>query len=255
MCHIDQFIKLIKALVNIESLVSSLAGAFFGALFAYFFSVKLKEKKERSEQLSFLTYAIFSMAGVVGKLYIAKKNFVIPRNEEMKTIKEEIEKQQQNKSMQISIKMLELTKFMQTNKFALPFHINKIDFLAGKEPEVVHLICSLNASLEVLNQIIYDYNTYLSNLLKTGSPPNIDLIFSFVDNLSEQVDETLYLAEKVQEILIKYGKTYFKKTFKIKSLTIKDEWTTLSPPKINHWENINFFQKKSIIDKLSFKKD
>ncbi|MCG8431544.1 MAG: hypothetical protein MJA29_10280 [Candidatus Omnitrophica bacterium] len=236
---------------NVKSLVSSLMGAFSGALFAYWFNIRQHEKRRKDDQLSFLTYAISSMAGVVGKLYIAKKNFVIPRNNEMKKIKEELASISPGSGGQVAVKMKALTMFMQTNKIALPFSIEKINFLAGKEPNVAYLICTLNASLEVLNQIIYDYNAYLSKIVQIGSQPNISLIFHFVDNLSGQVDEALYLAEKMQEVLMQYSRAFFKKDFKIKSVDIKEEYLHLKPPKMPSWEEAVFFpRKKSFIEKL-----
>lgn len=246
--------KILTHIVNVESLVSSLVGAFFGALFAYWFSIRQHEKREKNDQLSFLTYAISSMAGVVGKLYIAKKNFVIPRNDEMKRIKQERDRLKKENDKQISIKMKALTMFMQTNKFALPFPIEKTNFLAGKEPNVAYLMCTLNASLKVLNQIIYDYNTYLSNIVQVGLQPDINLMFHFVENLSAQVDEALYLSERMQEVLMQYSRTYFKKDFKIKSIAIKDEWQSLKPPKIDTWEEAVFFPKRKTLRGKIFKK-
>jgi hypothetical protein len=233
--------KISAYFVNVENLVSSLLGAFFGALFAYWFNIRQHEKREKNEQLSFLTYAISSMAGVVGKLYIAKKNFVIPRNDEMKIIKEKLEKLPSESGKKAEINMKALSMFMQTNKFALPFSIDKINFLAGKEPNVAYLICTLNASLEVLNQIIYDYNLYLSKIVQTGLQPNINLMFDFVENLSGQVDEALYLAEKMQEVLMQYSRSYFGKDFKIKSISVERGWENLKPSKIDTWEQATFF--------------
>ena len=253
MGEFNHFFILIRSFVNMESLVSSLTGAFCGALFAYWFNIRQQDKKERNEQLAFLTYAISSMAGVVGKLYIAKKNFVMPRNKEMEDIKKEIA-QQQGSNRPISIKMKALTMFMQTNTFALPFQIEKTNFLAGKEPNVAYLMCTLNASLEVLNQIIYDYNTYLSKIVQIGLQPDINLMFHFVANLSGQVDEALYLAEKTQKVLMQYSRAYFRKDFKIKSVDIKDEWSSLKPPKIDSWEDAVFFpKKKTFIEKMRFR--
>ncbi len=253
MAELNQLTILVKNFINIESLVSSLAGAFCGALFAYWFNVRQQDKKERSEQLAFLTYAISAMAGVVGKLYIAKKNFVIPRNAEMEALKKEIDRQRGG-NKQILIEMKALTKFMQTNKFALPFKVEKTNFLAGKEPNVAYLACSLDASLEVLNQIIYDYNTYLSKIVQLGLQPDIDLMFHLVANLSAQVDETLYLTEKMQKVLMQYSRTYFKKGFKIKSIEIKDEWASLRPPKMDSWEDAEFFpKKKTFIERLKYR--
>lgn len=70
-------------------MTSSIIGAFFGALSADWLNTRREDQRREDEQLSFLMHMILSMASLVGKLYLMKQTFVLPRVEEVKRIESE----------------------------------------------------------------------------------------------------------------------------------------------------------------------
>lgn len=218
--------------MNIENLMSSLAGAFFGSLTAYWLSCREQDKREVAEQLRFVTYAVSALSHIVSQLYVIKKNIVLPRLLDL-----------ENAKSGTTIKLEELMKFIQTAGMTSPIKGEQASFLAQEDPNVIYLIDSLSSAISRLSQIIYDYNNYLSQVVHAGTTINLNLLNDYIHNLADQTNETLYLSAKSQEVLIMFGEFKFKKSFKIKSVDVEDEWKGLAPPKIATWESVEWFSK------------
>ncbi len=233
-----------------ENLVSSLIGAFCGAFFAFMFNIYLNKKKEERDMLAYLCYAISSACGLVSTLYSIKKCFVLPRVKENNEVKKILAK---NNAAVIHVK--HLSRHLHYSELKLPFVVEKMSFLASKDPNVISIIIMLDNSIKNLNVIICDYNAFV---LKTHQEKGLmekqfDLVSSYVDNLSKQIDSTLYLIEKVQELLVTYGKITFKK-FKITNTDVDEQYRSLKPNKMESWEEIDWFpERKRWIVKLKNK--
>ena len=237
--------EIIKNLVDLESLFSSLAGAFCGAACAFWLNIVMLERSERRKNVGYLGYSISSLAGLVNSLYGIKRDFALPKCRELDEIRSK-KNALRGVPGKHRIEVKELTSFMQYKAIHLPFVIEKLNFIVRVETNVISIMISLESNLYHLNKTIEDYNEYLISLRDSGSDkqPNMNLIESFARNLYEQVDSVLYLAEKTNMLLLECGRRLFKKSFKLISVEMDDKYRELKPKSIESWEQLKWFELK-----------
>lgn len=249
---------------NILSLSGSAISTLIGALLAFWVGMGLYKRQQRVESLGYLQYAISCLMAVVNDVYLFKKQIVVERHNEAIAVEKQIKYPQPDAQGVVFLNMNEIWLSIQTAEFQWPVSMEKLSFLTNRDPNVILLLGHMRSSVEALNGVIRTLNNHTEECRKTvpmGMRENmsaaertaIEYQISMTKALMEQVDSALYLTEKCEDLLIKYGWLEFCGGMKIKSAIFTDNsLELLRPEPIESWENMKWFPQKSKIHKRIF---
>lgn len=219
-----------------------------GALLAFIFGWALYKKQKYEENKAYFHYMLSVLCALKNHLYAIKEQVAQKRYEEYCNIKNQIEVSIQNN--QIShVQMRETANYMYGAEFMMPIDIEKLSFLTSRDPNLIILIGTLYDSVKSLNHIARDINNDIEKHGWQDGDIKSDRVLLTLEKsklLYEQLDSTIYLSEKVEELLIKYGVLEYKNKMKIRPFEFTDDkYKSLKPKPIESWENgYEWFPKK-----------
>ena len=248
---------------NILKIVTQMAIVFFGtytgAFLAFYFNRCLHERKKREENLTYLQFAIGRLVALTSNLYLFKKDIILRRSKEAQDIEQKMYIAQQTKQQALHLSIEELWKKMYGGKYDWPIVMEKLSFIAIRDPNIVTLMGTAANSVGTFQDITTSINDLLDEDRQSHSfnggdvekpmdqsgISRLELLISLIKILHEQVDSSLYLVEKSTDLLIKAGKDIFGSKMDIRSANFKyAERHGLKPAPIESWENTNWLPKK-----------
>lgn len=223
---------------------SQIFATLIGALLAFLFGIKLYSHQKKQENRITLHFLIASLTSLSNGLYSLKEQIVQHRYKECLRCREILEAELEPK-----LQIQHMSKYIYSEHFERPIAREKLEFLASPDPNVIVLIGVLDGSLKTLNKMIEDINADVDGFLrgKEQFEPNALLVMMIIKNelLYEQLDSTLYLTEKLIDVLVKFGIKTFGKGMKIKKFELTHEkYKEIRPKPIESWEGYEWFPDK-----------
>ena len=201
-------------IINLHELFNT----FLGAALAFLFALFLYLFQRKSNDGSYLSYAISYFTAQSNGLYSLKEQALQDRQNEISKLQGQFQKIGQ---ANIKLELREISKHLTNYSFASnEINLEKLSFLSDYDPNLIILIKTcLNANHGV-DQIIEACNLQIQTTKECfdddkKSLNEIDLLMKQNINLIEQVDYALFLLEKTQEVLIDFSKYEFKHFVKI----------------------------------------
>jgi hypothetical protein len=226
--------------------VSTLLSTFFGAILAFVFGLVIYHIQKSQENMSYLHYTVSVLGQLSSHLYSFKEQIAKKRYDEamtqLKTLQEGVEEQNKKK-----LRIQENLNFMYGAEFQLAMDIQKLAFIAKGEPNLIILLGTLVDSVKSLNHITSNINNDIEKYSSGSSSLDLIKIKLLLEKnilLYEQLDTTLYLTEKGNDFVIKFGQREYNRKMKIKSLEVLDKYRDLKPKPIKSWEDYNLSPKK-----------
>lgn len=229
-------------------LISQGFSTLLGAVLAFLFGLVLYHKQKAQENMSYLQYAVSALCQLTSHLYSFKEQIAQKRyNEAVQQLKK-LQTSVTNQG-KVHLELRENANFMYGAEFHFAIDLEKLAFLVKHEPNLVILLGTLVDSIKSLNHITshinheieqYSSENIALNLMQTQLTLQKNIL------LHEQLDSTMYLTEKANGLLVKFGQIEYGKKMKIKSFELTDEkYKKLKPPPIPSWEdNYQWFPKK-----------
>lgn len=252
--------QLLQAVGPIECHVQSSDGApwpnillpfittFLGAILAFYSGLKLYKHQKNDDDKSYLLFAISHLGDLTSHLYSFKEQVALPRSTEAGQQQDKLELAIRNKQSP-HVQLRECAKFVYDGGFRVNLSIERLSFLADREPNLIIILGALFSAVGSLSLLAEDINKDIQNYLWDDDALRPDrALLTLQKNalLCEQVDSVLYLAEKCQALLLQFGQLQYGGKIKIKSFDLTDErYKKLKPPPIPSWENgYRWFPKK-----------
>jgi hypothetical protein len=229
--------------VGMEQFISATVSTFLGAFIAFLFALFLYSLKKKAEHGTYLSYAISMLSAQATGLYSFKKDISEPRKPEI----EDLEKQFSNINKQdVILRIREISQYISNGKnFTLPIDLEKLSFLADFDPNILVLfkVC-LNASGDV-DQLIDTCNLEISKCRdEKGRSHDVYMLLQINKQLLEQIDYTLVLVEKLQELLISFSKLEYKEYVIISEIQLEKEYISLKPQRESSWHKLEYLSRK-----------
>lgn len=213
-------------------ILSALFGAGFGAWGAYRLNIKAEQNKEKESNLNYLEYSQSVIACLLNSFYSIKRDYIVDdkyRREFLhleKFVEVGHEKILNNDPEPPSLNNFvfeNLASKLSVPRFEVKFELEKLNFIASLNINVVSLIYTLEHSLDILNQTFESLNNHLAinDLgIKQTSFEYFELWYSYRRNLAFSLDDCIYFADLTIKCLNKVGikidRNYKKYEFKAK---------------------------------------
>lgn len=211
-------------------------GAFVGAFTAFCFNFWLQRKKQREENLTYLRYSASRLVTFTDNLYLFRRPFV----EERVKAAEERKKQTAPPRLNEAGKHRVLLERIHNGQYDWPFAIEKLNFIADRDPNVIRLVSMGSYAVETLKNVVISINDLID---AQGANGEKDLI-KIIKRLNYQVNTTLYLAEKSIELLGATGWVVFKSDINIEGIDPKLQKPKPGvPERLKKWEDTDWFPK------------
>lgn len=233
-----------------SSFITTAFPVFVGALIAFLFNLKLEKYKSRELDLGYLEYSIASLVALNGRLYLFKKQVVLARYSEALTIEEIL-----TGTPPHNITIRQMANFMHNHENSLSISLEKLSFIARREPNLIVLLTTTVSTNETLFDIISHINTVIQNWPDSPNIADVDYLIGNTKMLYEHLDDTIYLVEKSIGLLTQYGHLEFSPDMRTKSVSFTDDsFNGLKPNPIQSWESgYTWFRKTSWYKRLSRK--
>lgn len=222
--------------------VSQILATFIGAILAFYYALRLAKLQQMDGESGTLNFYIASLTSLSNNLYVLKEQIVQHRYKEAQQCRNIIE-QHENPKLEIR----HMSTYIFGGDFEWPLIPEKMEFLAKADPNIVVLAGVLRNSIKTLNTMIIDINEDTQRYIKGKIPDFNNLVMMITKNelLYDQLDSSLYLTNKLVEVLMKYGVVRAGKGMKIKSVElIHEKYKVIMPKPIESWENHEWFPKK-----------
>lgn len=210
--------------------ISTLIGAFFGAISAYWLNTNSEKRKENLNNLENLNTTQVILIKELNNLLVFKQDLINPKVEEINKIFEQI-KSNPNEV----IEMHEVISTILSVLFYSSFETNNIKFISKNEPNHFLLLLQTQKTIKDLHNMIEEYNNYLQILctekLKDIGPSNytyneLNRLKELVKCLIQLTNNAIYLSYKA----IKENSVYLHNNFSRSiEFSVKDEYLYLLP--------------------------
>ena len=237
-------------LLNFMSfLFTEVVPVFAGGSVAFYFGLKLYKKQKREENRSYLHYAISALSHLNNELYNFKKQIAVPRYNEARALKSQILRGPSVSQLPV-LRFEETVKYLYIGGFQSEIDMGKLDFLVSRDPNLIILLGSLISSVKSLNHVVSDINSEVSDYIRQtrslDNMPSVMLMLEKNELLHTVLDNTIYLTEKFQSLLIEFGGREYGRKMIIQSTSVLGtEYEELKPEPIKSWEeNYTWLPKK-----------
>jgi len=174
-----------------------------GAVLAFLFGLVLYQKQKSQESMSYLQYAVSVLCQLTSHLYSFKEQIAQSRyNEAVRQLQnlQAAIMHQEN----VKLEMWETANFMYGAEFQLAIELEKLAFLAKREPNLIILLGTLVDSVKSLNHIASNINHEIEKYSSESASLNLmrtQLMLQHNLLLHEQLNSTMYLTEKANGLL------------------------------------------------------
>ena len=207
---------------------------------AFAFGLWMYHYQNKLNNAYYLSYCLTTLLDLNSELYKIKKDIVSERLPYLEQLQSDLQK----KSETLSLGHLTLHIFYSTNSNI--FDLEKLAFLARYNPNLISLLRNALDSFSSTVGILNECNQTAEKFRNNPNSQNLIMLMSCNENLSQQVDCSLYLTEKSFEVLLKYSQTYFKDYINIKGTEFIDsDLINLKPPSMPSWESYDWNPKKN----------
>ena len=248
MCEII-YEYLINVILWLNSGFGEIFPTLIGAVLAFIFGWSLYKKQKHEENKAYLHYMLSILCSLKNHLYAFKEQVAQKRYDEYLEIKKQIDTSIQN-NQDPHVQMRATANYMYGAEFIMPISVEKLSFLTSREPNLIVLIGALVDSVRSLNHMVKDINNDIEKHSWGNSETKSDRVLLTLEKsrlLYEQLDSTMYLSEKLEELLIEFGRLEYKNKMKIKKpIEFTDKkYEVLKPKPIESWETgYEWFPKK-----------
>jgi hypothetical protein len=242
--YMELLFGLIWKVLNSSFMVAAL-GAAAGAFIVFYIEGKQKQKKEEEERVGTVNIFRATIYVTMMSLLLTKLQLLIPLKKEteefLKTVKTSPEKAGSNE-----IRIREIIKKWQHAPFNFERNPKELWFLAARKSKVYLVLAHAVDSLETLNSIISDRNSWIGRKMVETPPTqnaiNLDPAFvAFVDQIvageveviEVTIDHALWFLRKLDEEIEKQIQSVLNKACLEKLIELKgfeQEFECLMPP-------------------------
>jgi hypothetical protein len=242
-----------------------IVATFVGAGLAFLFNWLHYKNQKREENTATLRFLIADLVSILGHLYVLKEQIVQHRYKEavncktaLDTLKEQTAQLRHEEAVdckkfrenppELRLQIEPMSKYVYGGNFEWPMAQEKLEFLASPNPDVIILTGAAKRTLSQLNTIIYDINADVAKYMNGEKQLDVNGITIMINKnecLFFQLDDALYLTNKLGEVLIEFGFFTYGKSLEMRAIELRDEkYKTLAPKPIESWEGYEWFPKK-----------
>jgi len=219
----------------ISDFISGFFSSFIGAGMAFVFGLWMYHYQNKLNNAYYLSFCLTTLSDITSELYKIKKDVVSVRLPYLNQLNSDL----RTRAETLSLGHLTLHIFYNSN--LKPFDIEKLAFLVQYNPNLISLLRNVLDSFSNTIGILNECNLAAEKFRNDPNQENLMMLMSVNSSLSQQVDSSLYLAEKSFEVLLKYSQTFFRGYISITGTElIESDLKELKPTPIPSWERYNW---------------